>query len=179
MKRIMILFLAVIALAACDSKKNEYDPFKIQGKKADTTKKVDPKAAFEVEFKETETNLKTIHLKLNNSGHDVIVDTGCSGLSISALELTQLVKEGTLTQADRRPDIKVSFADGRSVMVPNYNIKQITITDTQGKPHTLSDVEASVEDNPRAAILVGNSVLDKIANKSYTFDLRKKVIRFE
>lgn len=64
MKKVIYLLVAVLMFSACNSKKNEYDPYKINGKE----KKADSKSSFEVSFKKTDTNLKTIHVKLNNNG---------------------------------------------------------------------------------------------------------------
>lgn len=162
-------------ICACESKKNEYDPYKINGKE----KKVESKSSFEVKFKKTDSNLKTVHVKLNNTGHDVIFDTGCSGVSISTLELNELIKENTLSKDDYRGKIPVQIADGTVNEIPQFNINKITIVDTNGKEHTLSNIVATVEENPAAQILIGSSVIDNFAKKSYTVDLSKKVIRFE
>lgn len=175
MKKYVFLILVTCVMSACDSKKNEYDPYNINGME----KKVESKTSFEVKFKKTDANLKTIHVKLNNTGHDVIFDTGCSGVSISSLELVELLKEGTITQKDYNGSIQCEIADGSKKEVPMYNINKITVVDTKGQEHTLSNVVAMVEENPDAMILVGSSVIDNLAKKSYTVNLSKKVIRFE
>ena len=175
MNKLLSLLLTALVLCACDSKKNEYDPYKIDGIEKD----IESKNSFEVKFKKTDSNLKTIHVKLNNTGHDVIFDTGCSGVSISTLELTELIKGNTLSKDDYRGTISVQIADGSVNEVPQYNINKITIVDTNGKEHTLSNIIATVEENPFAHILIGSSVIDNFAKKSYTVDLSKKVIRFE
>ena len=175
MNKIVYLLLTVFILCSCESKKNEYDPYKINGKE----KKIESKSSFEVKFKKTDSNLKTIHVKLNNTGHDVIFDTGCSGVSISTPELNELIKENTLSKDDYRGTIPVQIADGTVSEIPQFNINKITIVDTNGKEHTLSNIVATVEENPAAHILIGSSVIDNFAKKSYTIDLSKKVIRFE
>lgn len=175
MKKILYFILVACLTSACDSKKNEYDPYKIK----DKDKIVESKSSFEVKFKNTEANLKTIHLKLNNTGHDVIFDTGCSGVSISTLELKELIKEKTISRDDSAGIIKCEIADGSKSEIPTYIIKTISVVDTKGHEHTLTDIIATVVENPNAMILVGSSVIDNFAKKSYTVDLRKKVIRFE
>ena len=72
-----------------------------------------------------------------------------------------------------------SFADGTVIKNDVYNIREITITDKNGQSHTLRDIKATVVDNPGAEILIGSSVIDNLAKKSYTVDLEKKVIRFQ
>lgn len=166
----------IIMLLSCNSRKNEYDPYTVGGK----TKKPETKAYFEVDFKKTETNVKTIHIKLNDSnGYDALFDTGCSSMLISTLELVELVKSGTLTGNDYVGESVSTIADGTQIKNPIYNIRQVTIVDKDGKPHTLRDIKATVVDNPGADVLIGSAVIDNIAKKQYTVDLKKKVIRFE
>lgn len=162
-------------LSACNSKKNEYDPYKING----TEKKVDSKSFFEVSFKKTDANLKTIHVKLNNNGYDALFDTGCSGMLISSLELMELIKTNTISKSDYVGDAISTIADGSQIKNPMYKIKKVTVVDNNGKEHVLTDIQATVVDNIGADILVGSSVIDNLAKKSYTVDLSKKVIRFE
>lgn len=165
----------MVMTTACNTKKDEYDPYKINGKE----KKVESKSSFEVSFKKTESNLKTIHIKLNNNGYDALFDTGCSGMLISSYELMGLIKNNTISKSDYVGDAISSIADGSQIKSPIYNIKKVTVVDTNGKEHVLSDIRATVIDNIEADILVGSSVIDNLAKKSYTVDLSKKIIRFQ
>ena len=98
---------------------------------------------------------------------------------ISSLELIDLLKSKTLTQDDYLGETVSSIADGTVIKNDVYNIREITITDKNGQSHTLRDIKATVVDNPGAEILIGSSVIDNLAKKSYTVDLEKKVIRFQ
>ena len=149
MKKVIYLLVAVLMFCACNSKKNEYDPYKINGKE----KKVDSKSSFEVSFKKTDANLKTIHVKLNNNGYDALFDTGCSGMLISSLELMELIKTNTISQSDYVGDAISSIADGSQIKNPMYNIKKVTVVDNNGKEHVLTDIQATVVDNIGADIL--------------------------
>lgn len=177
MKRnIFCLLLVALTIVSCNSKKNEYNPYAIK----DTVQKKAEKNAFEVNFKKTASNVKTIHVKLNNAnGYDAIFDTGCSGMSISALELTNLIKSGTITSSDYVGDEYSTIADGSSVKIPVYNIREVDLIDKNGKVHSVRDIKATVMENIAADILIGSSVIDNFAKKSYTVDLSKKVIRFQ
>lgn len=177
MKKILYLLGVALLVSACNSKGSGYDPYKIDG--GSKERKVESKSFFEVKFKETASNTKTIHVRLNNSGHDVIFDTGCSGISISRFELEEFLKYGVLSDADVVDVADVMMADSTKNKKLMYNIKKITLVDTNGKEHILTNIVAAVEENPYAPILVGNSVIDGFAKKSYTVDLGKKVIRFE
>lgn len=167
----------MLLLASCNSKRNEYDPYKIGGGKA---KKEVSKTAFELDFKKTEANLKTIHINLNGSNsYDAIFDTGCSMVLISQLECVDLLKQGTLKESDETTPIKAGIADGTASYMKAYNLREVTVIDKNGKPHTLRDIVAAVAPNIEASILIGSSVIDNLAQKSYTVDLKKNVIRFE
>lgn len=172
-----LLLSALVLLASCDSKKNGYDPYSISGGKGRAEAS---KASFEVPFKKIESNLKTIHINLNGkNSYDAIFDTGCSGVSISALEAVDLQKSGTLAEKDHTNDAVITMADGSQVVQPIYNLREITVVDKNGKEHTLRDIEASIVENLGAPILIGSSVIDNLARNSYTVDLKKRVIRFE
>lgn len=173
----LLFTVAVVLLSSCDSKKSEYDPYKISENKE---KKEVSKTAFEIDFKKTPSNLKTIHINLNgNNSYDAIFDTGCSGVSISAQEAYDMIKQGTLHASDEQSPIAVQIADGSTSMKQVFNLREVTVMDKNGKPHTLRDIAATVEPNMSAEILIGSSVIDNLAKKSYTVDLNKKVIRFE
>lgn len=175
MKRILYILTVVLLISACDSKKDEYNPYKITGK----DKKVEAKSYFEVNYKKTESNLKTIHIKLNNNGYDALFDTGCSGMLISSLELLELIKANTISKNDYVGDAVSTIADGSKIKSPIYNIRKVTVVDNNGKEHVLTDIQATVVDNIGAGILIGSSVIDNLAKKSYTVDLNKKIIRFQ
>lgn len=164
-------------IAACDSKKFEYNPYDLE----DTIKKKQVKTtAFEVDFKKTDYNTKTIHIKLNDAnGYDALFDTGCSSMLISSLELAELIKSGTITKNDYMGDSKSIIADGTIIKHPMYKIREIKVVDKKGQSHSVRDIIATVVDNQGADVLIGSAVIDNLAKKSYTIDLEKKVIRFE
>lgn len=174
---VLTLLAATVLLTSCNSKKNEYDPYKINDGK---TKKEVSKTSFEVDYKVTESNLKTIHIKLNGSNsYDAIFDTGCSSVLISPLERIDLLKQGTLKESDEIAPVSASIADGSVNQMKAYNLREVTIIDKNGQAHTLRDISAAVAPDIQASILIGSSVIDNFAKKSYTVDIKKKVIRFE
>lgn len=175
--RFLLILSAISLLASCDSKKGGYDPYAISGGKG---KAQVSKGSFEVPFKKIESNLKTIHINLNGkNSYDAIFDTGCSGVSISALEAVDLQKSGTLTDKDHTSDAVITMADGSQIVQPVFNLREITVVDKNGQEHTLRDIDASIVENLGAPILIGSSVIDNLARNSYTVDLKKRVIRFE
>lgn len=175
--KILIILSAIVLMSSCEKKANEYDPYSIEGK---APKKKTNSGAFEVDFKKTDANVKTVHVKLNNAnGYDAIFDTGCSGMLISSLEMINLIKSRTISENDFLGYATSTIADGSTKYYKKYNIKEVTLTDKQGNQHTVRDVAATVMDNPGADILIGTAVIDNLAKKSYTVDLSKKVIRFD
>lgn len=168
---------AILLLTSCDSKRYKYEPYKreMSGNKQEISK-----TTFEIDFKQTEGNLKTIHVNINgNNSYDAIFDTGCSRVLISSLEALEMIKQGTLRKSDFIGTERAQLADGSVTEQEVYNIREITVMDKNGKPHTLRDVAAMLEPNVAASILIGSAVIDNLAKKSYTVDLRRKVIRFE
>ncbi len=176
MPKYTFLLLVLVALAACNKKPGTYDPYALDGDSIVTEAKTN---AFTVTYKRTEDNLKTLHVKLNDTNSfDVIFDTGCSSMSISKLELADLMKSGTFQQSDIIGTQVSVMADGRQIEEPVLNIRSVTLTDTDGREHTLHDIQATVADNLSAPILIGSAVIDNFATRSYTVDTQKKTITF-
>lgn len=178
MKKIVLLSMAISLCASCGQKgKYSYDPNKI---KSDTTIVKNTSESFEIDFKSYQNNLKTIHVKLNGTnGYDAIFDTGCSSISISEQEFMDLLKAGTIYQSDIKEPITVMTADGKQRKIPVVNLREITVVDKTGKAHTLTNIDASVEENIAAPILVGGEFIDNITKTSYEIDLSNNVIRFK
>ena len=89
--------ISVIGLSACNGGSNyvpvsstnqEVSPTEIADSKTDDNSKIKSKDySFIVAFDETESGVKTIHLKFNEAASfNAIFDTGCSGLLISMQE---------------------------------------------------------------------------------------------
>lgn len=185
----LLLGISVIGLSACNGGANyvpvsstnqEVSPTQIAESKPDDNSKVKPTDySFTVAFDETESGVKTIHLKFNEAASfNAIFDTGCSGLLISMQEAMSLVKAGTLSLSDRIGTQQSSIASGEIMENEVFNIHTVTIMDVNGKAHTLNDIPATVANNPGAPVLVGNIVIDQLAKKSYTMDLSRRVIVF-
>lgn len=128
----------------------------------------------EVPFTE-EGGVKTIPVKLNGVGMNMIFDTGCSGMSISSFELGLMMKNSAISQYDLLGTQAAQIADGSVVMNQLVNIAEVEIGGADGV--LCYDVEASVVDNLAAPVLLGNGVLDEVA--SIEVDNDAKVIRFK
>ena len=169
--------MSIMLLASCSQKKT-YDPFNVSPENDSIIESTED--YFEIDFHNTEANVKTIHVILNDAvGKNAIFDTGCSGLSISKMEYFDLLKEGRIADSDFRGEVQSVMADGSVINNVAYNIREIAVTDKNGKVHILNDIVATVKDNLGADILVGTSIIDSWAKHSYTVDLENNVIRFQ
>lgn len=163
----------MLCSCAQNSNKVKYNPY-------DIARDTIVSSAFEIPYKSTSSNVKTIHIKLNDvEGVEAIFDTGCSGLLISTLEAVSLAKQGTLTSNDNLGQSRSSIADGSIMVNSRYSIGEVSVTDINGIVHVVSNVVATVVDNIEADVLVGNSIIDQLAVTSYTIDLANSVIRFQ
>lgn len=189
MSKTTILFVVIgLILTACENK-STYVP--VSNESDDSQKSITTERSsvnekhlyidsFTVPYKLLSNGIKTLHVKFNDSASfDAIFDTGCSGMLISLQEAMSLVKSGTLTQNDIIGTQQSSIASGEVMVNQVFRIHEITLVDVNGKPHTLVDIPVTVVENPGAAVLLGDVVIDQLANnKSYTVDLQRRVIIF-
>ncbi len=168
--------MSIIVMASCGQKAT-YDPFKISPINDSVATYSN---SFDIDFKKTESNVKTIHVKLNDAvSYDAIFDTGCSGMLISRLEFVNLLKAGTISTNDYLDKVYSSYADGSTAENIRYNIHEVAVTDRNGQVHVIPNVAVTVVENIEATILVGSAVIDNLAKHSYTVDLENNVIRFQ
>lgn len=177
------IFGMAFLICSCGDSKSSYVPSKVN---KDTLSQVTDKSSehsyscFSVNYKDTRNGVKTIHVKLNDAaGFDAIFDTGCSGMLISLQEAMSLVKAGTLTNDDSIGSQKSSIANGEIVENQVYKIHEISVVDTKGVKHSVYDVPVSIVENPGADVLIGNIIIDRLAEYSYTVDLKNKLIVFQ
>ena len=168
-----IVLLAAI-LSSCGGKKAKPDPLYSDYYYDDYSTNV-----VEVPFKKL-SGVRTIQVKINDCAEfPMIFDTGCSGMLISLQEAMSLVKSGTLSQNDILGEQQSAIASGDIIENTVFKLKEVSLTDTDGKSHTLYDVPVTVIEYPGASVLVGNIVIDQLAEYSYTIDLKKDVIVFQ
>lgn len=135
---------------------------------------------FVIAYKQTNSGVKMVHVKLNDvASFDAIFDTGCAGMLISLQEALSLIKAGTFSEKDRLGKQKSSIANGEIIENDVFNIHEVTLVDIDGHSHTIHDVPVTVVENPEADVLIGNCVIDRLANDFYTIDLQKQVITFQ
>lgn len=186
MDRIILFVVMAFLVSSCNHRRTSYVPDDVYDNdtvlvdEETSVEEETESGGFKVAYKSTDNGVKTIHVKLNDAaGFDAIFDTGCSGLLISLQEAMSLVKAGTFTDDDLIGKQQSVIADGGIVENVVFRIKEVTLVDTEGKPHTLYDVPATVVENPGAPMLVGNVVIDQLAEYSYTIDLKNHEIIFQ
>lgn len=190
----LTVFIAVCALllmVSCgESKKKEspafYEPEKIGSEQNED----ETSASTLTEPEATETSLssgdvveipfierggvKYIEAKLNNTiGVDMILDSGCSGATISSTEAQYLYAKGAFTEDDYIGSTTASLANGDVEIGALINLREIDL----GGKIKCENVKAQVIDNPQVPLLLGNDVLDRVS--SYEVDNANKVIRFK
>lgn len=170
-KYIVALLIGIFAFASCQNEKYEYDPFKNDPQEETTNN------GFDINYQE-ENGVKTIQVFINGSaGTKAIFDTGCSGVSVSYLEIANLIKHDAVSDNDLNGVTITSNAQGE-LHVNDVVTIAVSLTDLNGKPHEVT-VDATIIDNLDAPVLIGNSVIDQLANRSYTVNLTKHTIHFE
>lgn len=119
-----------------------------------------------------EGGVKIVKIKVNDIPLDFIFDTGASVISISETEARLLVKQGTLTEDDFIDVQKFVDANGDISEGLLVNLKEI---DIQG--YKLYNVKASIVQNSKAPLLLGQSLLEQFAK--VTIDNKRKQISLE
>lgn len=125
-----------------------------------------------VPYKEDISGVKTVEVKINDClSCPMIFDTGCSGLSISALELAILYKNGCVSDNEYIGNTYCTIADGSTVEVALYRIEFLQIGEL-----LCQNVTVCVDKNLEAPLLLGQGVLDQV--QKYTVDNESKHILF-
>ncbi len=147
-----LFVISLLICLACSCKNKEYHvPYYDS---SETTVESD---VVSVPFKE-EYGVKTVQVEINScAAFPMILDTGCSGMHISVLEVYVLAKQGHLSAEDIEGYQYSQIADGSIIENMVINLKEVRIGDL-----VCHNVKATVSDNPDVPILLGNGVLDEV-----------------
>ncbi|MBQ3997731.1 MAG: clan AA aspartic protease [Paludibacteraceae bacterium] len=162
-----LLLTVTLALSACGGKIKP-EPLSSTAYYSD-----DYTGVIEVPFT-NEDGVRIIHVRINGSPeYPMIFDTGCSGVSISVLELGTLLKYGYISEEDVLDEmVETQIADGSTTTEHVVNIRKLQIGD-----YECHNVKAYVSENIEAPLLLGNEALKEV--KSFIVDEEDKVIRFQ
>jgi len=113
-----------------------------------------------------------VPIEVNGSKMNFIFDTGAGIISISTTEANFLIKQGTLSKEDIVGVANFSDANGDVSEGMIVRLKTIKIGN-----RVLKNVEASIVDNDRAPLLLGQSALSRFGK--FTVDYSEGIITFE
>lgn len=159
--------IALLCLSSCNGRRIKPEPLSCSQYYAES----DYDNVIEVPFKK-QGGVRTIQVKINDCAEfPMIFDTGCSGMSISVLELATLMKNGYVSEDDLVGVTQAQIADGSVIDEAVVNLKKLKIGD-----YECHNVHASISENAAAPLLLGNGALKDV--KSFVVDDNAQVIRF-
>lgn len=110
---------------------------------------------------------------INNSLKiDFLLDTGATETSIPIYVFYTLLRNGTITKADKLREKTFILADGTKVTSKRCVIREITIGG-----HVLTDVSVSISESVNSPLLLGQNVLNKFTR--VTIDYRNDTLTLE
>ena len=95
--------------------------------------------------------------KINGLKSDFVFDTGAGIISLSSEFATRLSELGLLTDDDIVGETNLIVADGRSNSATVVNIKDVEIAGLH-----INNVEAAINPNQNAPLLLGQSAIEKL-----------------
>ncbi len=162
LSKCLLCFVCVVMVSACGGRKIKPDPYFAES---------DYDHVIEVPFKKQD-GVRIIQVKINDCAEfPMIFDTGCSGISISILELATLVKHGYISEDDVIGITQAQIANGDVVEEAVVNLKKLQIGD-----YECHNIQAIISENEEAPLLLGNGALKDV--DSFSVDDEEHVIRF-
>ena len=170
MKRIisiLLIFILSVSFISCGGKKAKPEPLS----SGQYYSEYDYDNVVEVPFKK-QGGVRTVQVKINDCvEYPMIFDTGCSGMSISILELASLIKHGYISEDDLVGITQAQIADGSIINEAVVNLRKLKIGDYECR-----NVQASISENMGAPLLLGNGALKNV--ESFRVDDDARVIKF-
>lgn len=112
-----------------------------------------------------ENRLYTINAEVNGCEMEFILDTGCSSMLISTVELLYLKRRGIITNEDYIGETTSTDADGDVTKCQVYNIDELTIGN-----YVVYDVQCAVSNQTTACMLLGQEVLQKFTSVTINYE---------
>ncbi|MCX4331444.1 MAG: retropepsin-like aspartic protease [Muribaculaceae bacterium] len=152
----LISVALLLIVASCDNQKPSP---RIRAGQADAIRSAGGR---KVMFTRTsETSTPEINVEMNGVPFKMLWDTGATGTSISMQECMSLYKAGELSDNDIIGEVLCTVADGSTVKVPVYAIREVVIR-TDGEPFIVNNVEVSVMPSLSASMLLGQNVMKEL-----------------
>lgn len=108
--------------------------------------------------------LYNINAEINGIEMTFILDTGCSCILMSQVELAYLMRRGAISEYDYLGKISSRNADGVESTIDMYNIKTLVIGD-----YILNNIQCGISNEPSALLLLGQDVLSKFTNVTINY----------
>ena len=121
---------------------------------------------------ENDNGVKYVWIEINGLKLKFIFDTGASSICISSSEASVLYRQGTLQKSDILDIQYFQDATGTISAGTRINLKTVKIGD-----RTLNNINATVIDNSKAPLLLGQTAFEKFGKIS--IDNNKGEITFE
>lgn len=119
----------------------------------------------------SEGGVNTIPVEINGVKMDFIFDTGASDITISTVEAAFLIKQGSISREDVIGEQSYQTADGSINVGLKIRLRTVKIGSSE-----LKNVEASIIDNERAPLLLGQSALQRFG--SFSIDNTNRQVIF-
>lgn len=119
-----------------------------------------------------DSNLYYVNADINGVEMQFILDTGCSSVLISKVELAYLQRRGVITNEDYIGKTKSTDADGDVSYCDMYNIRELKLGD-----YTLYNIECGVSNTITAHLLLGQQVLSNFSK--VTIDYTNNTLKLE
>ena len=165
MNRFILLFVLLFILAPSCTKKKSHVAFYTSDSSEVfddefSTSIVDDSnyrnGTIEIPFRR-EGGVKYVSTRINGHPFEMIFDTGCSGVSISASSARYLAELGVLNESDLGGNQYAQIADGSIVEAQLVNLRELVLADRV----LFNNVEATISNSATAPLLLGNEVLDR------------------
>ena len=113
-----------------------------------------------------------VPVNINGVDMEFIFDTGASIVSLSMVEAAFLYKQGKLSNDDIVGEGQFVDATGRVSTSAIINLRDVTIGGI-----TIHDVQASVNENQEAPLLLGQTVLSRFGTVTIDYDHNRIILK--
>ena len=112
-----------------------------------------------------ESLLFTVNAKLNGADMEFILDTGCSSILISSVELVYLKRRGLIKDDDYIGQTISEDADGDQTTCNVFNIRELEVFG-----YKITNVQCMVSSSKDSSMLLGQEVLSKFSKVIIDYD---------
>lgn len=185
MLRLLIYFLLLIGISSCKNCSGSGRQASLQNLH-DNEKAANPGKTNHSETQEANANkvserfvvplgnnggVNTIPVEINGVTMNFIFDTGASDITISSVEAAFLIKQGSISREDVIGEQSYQTADGSINVGLKIRLRTVKIGSSE-----LKNVEASIIDNEKAPLLLGQSALKRFG--SFSIDNTNRQVIF-